>query len=283
MRTREGAVRHGRVRARRQGGRPGPSRRRPGRRAPGARRRRRGRPARLRGDAARGRDVHDPRRAAVGRTGHRSPWPPGRGRADHVGVGVGHRALAPLPRARGTGLARQRPPVLRVLGSCRRPDRAARARHPPPQRLAHRSGAGLPRCAAAAHRSHHPHHRLPGPHQPRLAGGHPEPPGRVHPRRRLQPDGRRHPAVRAGHHREPHLRQRDPDPPGGRRPPGRAAAGRAGARRHPQRDRHDRVGPGDRLAPCRDLYHRRAQAEAALPQGGAHRARPARRRPTRWW
>ncbi len=78
MRTREGAVRHGRVRARRQGGRPGPGRRRAGRRAPGARRRRRGRPARLRGDAARGRDVHDPRRAAVGRTGHRSPWPPGR-------------------------------------------------------------------------------------------------------------------------------------------------------------------------------------------------------------
>ena len=174
MRTREGAVRHGRVRARRQGRRPGPGRRRAGRRAPGARRRRRGRPARLRGDAARGRDVHDPRRAALGRTGHRSPWPPGRGRADHVGVGIGHRALAPLPRARGAGLARQRPPVLRVLRRRRRADRAARARHPPPQRLAHRSGAGLPRCAAAAHRPHHPHHRLPGPHQPRLAGGHPD-------------------------------------------------------------------------------------------------------------
>ena len=189
---------------------------------------------------------------AVGRAGRRPTGRHRRRRPHHPGPGPGQRPPPPLPQPDGIGLARQRPAVPRLLRRRGRAGRARAARRPPPQRLAHLGRAGLP-VPPSADRAHDPQPGLPRADQPGLAAtasptsGRPSTatatatrssaasgwPTRSSPSARPTP-GRSSPTDGHGHRR-------------------RAAGPRRPARRHPQRDRHDGLGPGPRPAPARAL------------------------------
>ncbi len=97
-------------------------------------------------------------------------------------------------------------------------------------------------------------------------------------RRRHRPPGGRHRAVGDGQHRQPWLCPRIAHAgPWVRARRDAAGEGRP-LPRHPQRPRHDGLGPGDRRRPCRDLLSRGPERQGYVP---GRPAEPARLRPDR--
>ena len=137
----------------------------------------------------------------------------------------------------------------------------------------------------AADRAHHPQPGLPGPHQPGLARRLPA----------LHRDAYRPRAATAtrssaasgwptswSRSARPTRRRSSPRPRGMGIARRAAGPGRS-PRRHPQRDRHRRVGPGQRPAPAGRLRLADLARQGRSPPSGAGRDGPAGPAAVRWW